>query len=121
MSEASSSGTIRPGHKREQSKLRQHLSVIGESSSGHSRESTSTAHGHSADAPADADDDDDAATEKGSDGAGSIPIPVDNVGDEDDTLRLSERESLEGDAAAPHSGARGIRDDLSESSGPRWS
>lgn len=131
MSEASGSGsgsssgtsTLRPAHKREQSKLRQHLSVIGEGSS-HSRESTIGArsrdgNAESSDHNNNAADDDDALTERGSDGGNTNQ--KDETIPDDTTIRLDpDSPSLPSESPTEDSGGAGVRDDLSEASGPRW-
>lgn len=119
MSEASGSGTLRPVHKREQSKLRQPLSVIGEGSA-HSRDSTIEAVPKTPGAP----DEDDTATERGSDGGRDATNHTDDANSDDMTLRLGkDSPSLESDVLGDGGGGEldgGHRDDLSEASGPRW-
>lgn len=120
----SSSGTLRPAHKREQSKLRQHLSVIGEGSS-HSRESTIGARSRdgnpeSSDHNNNTADDDDASTERGSDGGGNTNQKDETIPD-DTTIRLDPNSpSLPSESPTEDGGGAEVRDDLSEASGPRW-
>lgn len=74
-------GTVRPRQNREQSKLRNTLSIIGETGSSHSRDSTTTETPGSGATV----DDDDTSTERGSDGGSAheeeeaAPFPADDA------------------------------------------
>jgi hypothetical protein len=96
----SGSNTIRPKHK-EQSKLRQALSVIGEGSS-HSRESTVD---RAANVPIPDDDVDDGSTERGSEGSNHRADP--------DEVTVHPSNGTTSRSASDGSGTGlGVRDDL---------